>query len=133
MSRLKAGFAYFVFLFFVFLILSVVIGFSGMFLKYKQIQQLDLARLQAYYAAWSAVEYYKTGISLPDNTQANLDLEKLKVLPGFIYKFSNSGFKITENKNIIYFVGFSGAELDQARAVQVFERKNGKLNKWAGE
>lgn len=126
----RRGFSYLFFLLFSLILLTFVVSFSGLLVRAGQIQKMDYAAVQARYYADSAVEFFKKSIVLPDNQIAKLKWLTLKDLPGFVYKLHWGGFKIVKNKDILYFIGFSGTDLSRATALRVWQKKEGLLSPW---
>jgi hypothetical protein len=127
---MRKGFSYLVFLFFVLIFLSAVMGFSPILQKYLAMQKMDSAKLQAHYYALSGVEYYKTKPNLPNNKISGLDLKNLENAAGFTYTLAKGGFKIVKNKDHIYFIGYVGQGLDKAMAEKVLVKIDTKIKIW---
>lgn len=127
---MKKGFGYWYFLIFTVMMLSLIISFSTIDLRYRSIRRLDLAGLQAFYMSESAALYAQKIKNLPQNNIAGLDLESLKKAPGLERHFNHGGFKIVENKGTMYFLGYAGGSLAGAEGLKVLQRKGEILSPW---
>lgn len=127
---MRKGFSYLIFLFFVLIFLSAVMGLSAILQKYLAIQKMDSAKLQAHYYALSGSEYYKTKPNLPNKNISTINLKKLKSAAGFTYTLAQGGFKIVKNKDHIYFIGYVGQGLDKAMAEKVLVKIDTKIKIW---
>ena len=113
------GYIYFLVLFTV--IISLIIGISTLLLDQQKILKLDLAGLQAGFMADSAAAYSRKNIALPHNTISSLTLDELLAAPGVTQQLHLGGFKIVENKGKIYFIGFAGITLADAKGLPALQ------------
>ena len=132
MAKLKQGFGYIYFLLIVFICVSLVLSLSIITTKNKKMQANNLAKIQAHYYALSAQQYYKKNTALPENNiyQSQLTQEKLLQLPGNTYPMKKGGFKIVKNKESVYFIGYTGSDLANHRALEILKKENNKISKF---
>jgi hypothetical protein len=127
---MNKGFGYLHFLFFLLVLVSLIISFSTIVLRFREAKILDLAALKAQYYADSAAEYQRKLPALPQNKLSAPDLEKLKKADGIDYHFKDGGFKIVENKGTIYFLGFTGPTLEKADSIRVLKKQGEFISPW---
>jgi len=127
---MKRGFSYLFFLFFVFILLTLIIGFSAVLQHYMNIQKLDESAVQAKLYAQSAADFYKSAPILGEVVLNKPDLKILKNAEGLTYPLQYGGFKIIKTKTEVYFIGYAGHNLGEAKALKVLILKDGKLKPW---
>ena len=118
-------------------LLAVLLSAAGYFtlsaLRWRQIAADDFTALQAQQMAESAAVYAEAQVpSLVQNNVAALDRDTLLLLEGFNYREEDLGFRIVQNKDTVYFIGYAG-NLPEPLAVKIlYTTAGGKPQPWYG-
>ena len=117
---MKKGFAYLSVLVLLAVLLSAVGYFSISARRWQQIAAADFTILQARQMAESATVYAEAQGALPlvRNNVSAPNRDRLLLLEGFDYIEEDMGFRIVQNRDTIYFIGYAGA-LSEPRAVKI--------------
>lgn len=131
MPQLKKGFSYLYFLFLVVITATLIGGISRVLINERKSADADLKKLQAHYYARSAINYYQSNsLLLTNSNERNLTVGKLFALPGPEQTLQYGGFKIIQNNDTIFFLGYTGTATTARTASEVLVFKEGIYGKW---
>ena len=128
---MKKGFAYLTILILLAILLAAAGYFTSAALRWRQTAAADLAAIRAGQMAESAVVYAAAqSPNLLRNEFNSPDREALLILEGFDYRVEDLGFRIVQNKNTLYFIGYAG-QLPEPQAVKIlYSTPEGKPQPW---
>jgi type II secretory pathway pseudopilin PulG len=127
----KKGFAYLA----VLVLLSALLAAAGFFAysltRWRQIIQSDEAALRAAQMAESAAVYFQSQAPpLAQNNLGKIDRGVLLILEGLDWREDDLGFRIAQNKNTVYFIGYAG-QLPEPQALKIlYTTAGGRPKPW---